>query len=190
MGNPLEIIEEMRKIKDYAANRYNPTLPYCAGGAIDLVFDGKKLYLFGITKTNCFKREYNAVSGIPDSKGNFDYSVERQKKEDVGPIPEGKYWINPDEFWENAWYKRGSYRSWGNYRITIHPFVDTKTFGSVGPMTGLFIERGGFFIHGGKTPGSKGCIDLTGSIDKFYEDVSLLVRDNPKCQIQLLVKYK
>ena len=38
--------------------------------------------------------------------------------------------------------------AWGNYRITIHPFTTTETYG-----------RGGFFIHGGDQLGSAGCID-------------------------------
>lgn len=182
--------KEKRKIKEYAANRYNPTLPYCGTGHIELLFDGEKLYLFATTANSSVRFEYKAVSGLPDASGNFDYGSHRQTRADVGPIPEGKYWINPDEFWENAWYKQGSYSSWGNYRITIHPFVDTNTHGSVGSATGLFVPRGGFFIHGGKTPGSKGCIDLTAVMDKFFKDVQNLIGDNDECQIQLSVKYK
>lgn len=181
--------EEKRRIKEYAANRYNPTLPFCGAGSIDLLFDGKTLYLFAVTETSCLQLKYNAVSGLPDKNGNFDYSVLRQTRADVGPIPEGKYWINPAEFWENAWYKSGSRSSWGNYRITIHPFVNTTTYGSIGPVTGMFVPRGGFFIHGGSTPGSKGCIDLTANMDKFFKDVQALLGENSNCQIQLQVKY-
>lgn len=184
------IDKEMRKIKEYAANRYNPTLPYCGEGNISLFFDGKKLHMSVIGKDSCYKLEYNAVSGLPDAKGGFDYSRQRQAKADVGPIPEGRYWINPDEFWEKAWYKFGMGSAWGNYRITIHPFVDTNTYGSVGPVTGLFVPRGGFFIHGGSTPGSKGCIDLSGEMDKFFNDLKDLIGKNTKCHIQLTVRYQ
>ena len=67
--------------------------------------------------------------------------------------------------------------SWGKYRITIHPFTTTNTF-----------HRGGFFIHGGKTPGSLGCIDLTSNIEAF---VSSLRKEGAirKCQIHLTVEY-
>jgi hypothetical protein len=162
---------------DYQSERYNPTLPYCGG--IKLWFDGKELSMFGVTDKVCLNYSYKAVSGKPDAKGNFDYSVEAQKKGFRGPIPEGTYWIRPDEFWENSWYKRGSYSAWGNYRITIHPFTTTQTYG-----------RGGFFIHGGDVPGSAGCIDLTGAIDQFYRDINCLVGMSSTCQIHLTVKYK
>lgn len=160
----------------YESERYNPTLPHCGG--IKLEFNGKKLFMSGMTDIMCFAHSYNAVSGRPDASGGFDYSVEAQKKKGKGPIPEGTYWIRPDEFWENAWYKRGSYTAWGNYRITIHPFTTTETHG-----------RGGFFIHGGDVAGSAGCIDLTGEMDKFYNDVRCLVGGSSTCQIHLVVKY-
>lgn len=176
---------EKQKIKTYASERYNPTIPYCSGG-ISLKFDGEFLYLF----SGDFTDKYKADSGIPDGKGNFDYGVQRQQSADVGPIPEGKYWINPDEFWVRDGWKFFLKDSYGNYRITIHPFADTQTYGSKGPATGLFIPRGGFFIHGGTKRGSKGCIDLTGSMDKFFDDVKRLIGENSKCQIHLSVKYQ
>lgn len=182
--------EKAKIVERNAERRYDPTLPHCAEGGITLLFDGKKLYLSGRVNGVYILLQYNAVSGIPDAKGNFDYSIQRQMKPDVGPIPEGKYWINPAEFWERGWYKPWMAESWGDYRITIHPFPETNTFGSVGSMSGLWMPRGGFFIHGGVKPGSKGCIDLTGEMDSFYKDVKSLVKDNPQCRIQLLVKYK
>ena len=95
-----------------------------------------------------------------------------------GLIPEGIYWINPDELWTISWYKKPFMEdSWGKYRVTIHPFTTTHTF-----------HRGGFFIHGGKTPGSLGCIDLTSNIEA---SVSSLRKEGAirKCQIHLTVKY-
>jgi hypothetical protein len=120
---------------------------------------------------------YPAVSGSPDSRGGFDYSATRQRTRNAGPIPEGVYWIRPDELWENAWYKRASVGAWGDYRITIHPFTTTTTFG-----------RGGFFIHGGATRGSIGCIDLTSNMNSFAQD---LIKESGlrKCQIHLTVEY-
>ncbi|MEZ5601109.1 MAG: DUF2778 domain-containing protein [Candidatus Competibacteraceae bacterium] len=75
-----------------------------------------------------------------------------------GPIPQGIYWIRPDELddnWLNCRLSDRFANAWGRYRISIHPFT-TETFG-----------RGGFFIHGGATPGSAGCIDLTNHMDRF-----------------------
>ena len=46
--------------------------------------------------------------------------------------------------------------SWGISRVWLEPSNKTNTYG-----------RDNFSIHGGWWPGSAGCIDLTGQIDKF-----------------------
>lgn len=38
---------------------------------------------------------------------------------------------------------------WGTYRVPLHPVDTTNTYGC-----------SGFFLHSGKYPGSKGCIDI------------------------------
>lgn len=84
----------------------------------------------------------------------FDYTVERQKWPNIGPIPEGAYWIQNFEITSPKMpFSEGA---WGKYRVTIHPFIQTVTYG-----------RGGFFIHGGATFGSAGCIDLAYGMDNF-----------------------
>lgn len=155
----------------YASERYDPNLAHC--NDLSLHFDGSSLRMEGGSK----EYSYPAVSGKPDSRGQFDYSKVRQQQRNTGPIPEGIYWIRPDQLWENAWYKRASTAAWGNYRITIHPFEKTQTFG-----------RGGFFIHGGTVRGSIGCIDLTSKMDQFAQD---LTRESGlrECQIHLTVSY-
>ncbi len=155
----------------YTDERYDPTLAHCS--ALILHFDGRELILRG----GKIFHTYKAVSGRPIN-GKFDYSVEAQKQKNRGPIPEGVYWIRPDEFWENAWYKPAPVDAWGNYRITIHPFTTTETY-----------KRGGFFIHGGSTPGSAGCIDLTSEMDQFYRDLKVEVAGIETCQIHLFVQY-
>jgi hypothetical protein len=155
----------------YAEERYDPSLAMCS--ALELKFDGLKLEVTGGSEVY----SYPAASGKPTKDGKFTYTKEAQKASFSGPIPEGVYWINPDELWTNKWYKRGSEASWGKYRVTIHPFTTTDTF-----------KRGGFFIHGGKVLGSVGCIDLTSHIEKFVSD---LEREGAmrKCQIHLTVSY-
>jgi hypothetical protein len=155
----------------YAEERYDPSLSMCS--SLALLFDGSKLKMTGGSKTYT----YPAASGKPGKKGKFTYTKEAQKASFSGPIPEGVYWINPDELWTNRWYKRGSYDAWGKYRITIHPHTTTQTY-----------KRGGFFIHGGKVLGSSGCIDLTSHMQAF---VSILEKEGAikKCQIKLMVKY-
>lgn len=123
-----------------------------------------------------------AVSGKPNEKKQFDYSSAHQSTPYKGPIPEGAYWIQPDQLWENNPVKAAMgitpRASWGNYRITIHPYPGTKTY-----------NRGGFFIHGGAVPGSAGCIDLTAYMDKFVNEMKKELEGLPKCYIPLTVRY-
>jgi hypothetical protein len=156
---------------DYSGERYNPTIGHCS--TLTLHFNGHRL----VTRGGSKEYIYSAVSGKP-TNGRFDYSKEAQMQKNKGPIPEGTYWIRPDELWENAWYKAGSTESWGNYRITIHPFTTTETY-----------KRGGFFIHGGSVPGSIGCVDLTNEIDQFVKDLKTELRGKETCQIHLFVEY-
>lgn len=157
---------------DYSGERFDPTLPRCLN--VTLFFDGKELRLTGSEKT--FK--YHAVSGRPLPNGKFIYTYARQTMSDIGPIPEGIYWINPSEMWTNSWHKIAPRASWGNHRITIHPFTTTETYG-----------RGGFFIHGGDIPGSAGCIDLTDDMDRFTDDLLREVGAGQNCQLRLEVNY-
>ncbi len=161
----------------YIKERFNPKTPQCAKSNLSLVFNGQILILT-IGGTNAVEKSYRAVSGKPDARMNFDYSKDRQKIPDVGPIPEENYWITPHELWENAWYKQGSRDAWGNYRIAIHPYPAAKTYG-----------RGGFFIHGGKFFGSAGCIDLASNMNKFIEDLHKALPGGKNCYIPLSVKY-
>jgi hypothetical protein len=136
----------------YAGERYNPSLAHCT--SLALRFDGNKLVMTASNEVY----SYPAVSGRPYTKGQFNYRVSNQMSPNGGPIPEGIYWINPDELWERGWLKsvflpESHERGWGDFRVTIHPFTTTETY-----------CRGGFFIHGGTDPGSAGCIDLTSQL--------------------------
>ena len=156
----------------YARERYDPSLAHCRRLALD--FDGSRLRMTGGKLTY----DYPAVSGKKGVAGLFSYTPERQRTPSGGPIPEGAYWINPAEIWELEWYNFWtSEEGWGKYRVTIHPFTTTVTHG-----------RGGFFIHGGKSPGSAGCIDLTTNISTFVQDLDK-EGARRKCQIHLTVKY-
>jgi len=162
---------------NYAEERTAPQVPVCRRSRIALVFDGSFLRATG-TKTAFL---FSAVSGKRDENGKFSYSIERQKIPYVGPIPEGEYWLQPSQMWENNWLKsliRTPRSAWGNFRLTIHPYPSTQTYG-----------RGGFFIHGGSTPGSAGCIDLTVGMDKFVEQLTTELEGLPECYIPLTVRY-
>jgi hypothetical protein len=79
----------------------------------------------------------------------------------------------------NGWNHPFMTRSaWGNYRIIIHPYPTTETFG-----------RGGMFIHGGDTPGSAGCVDLWDAMDTFVQDLHTEIGTNTDCMIPLRVNY-
>jgi hypothetical protein len=157
---------------DYSKERYDPSLAMCRD--LELRFDGQTLTFYAGGKIYT----YHAVSGEPLPDGSFPYDDARQRIPGIGPTPEGIYWINPSEMWTNGRLVRGSRSSWGNHRITIHPFTTTETFG-----------RGGFFIHGGSVPGSHGCIDLTSEMDRFTDDLVREVGAGQNCQIHLTVDY-
>jgi RHS repeat-associated protein len=88
---------------------------------------------------------YDATSGVP---GVTDPSIRNK-----GPIPPGQYTLNPKEISPTNPFRR-LLGDWGEYRAPLHPNEGTNTRG-----------RSGFFLHGGKTPGSAGCIDV-GDADK------------------------
>ncbi len=106
-----------------------------------------------------------------------------------GPLPESmSYWVLPSEieyferapleeqFW--AVLGRGNWRggtdSWGSERVKIHyenVYIGDRT--------------GGFYIHGGTTPGSAGCIDL-GDGSTWFIRQWLQYQQGP---IRLIVNY-
>lgn len=158
----------------YEAERYNPKVPTCGLAPIHLAFDGYFLHGFGVN----YSVSYPAVSGKMIN-GKFNYSVESQKHQNQGPIPEGEYWVQPSEIQENAWYRfNNSQAGWGDFWLTIHPYPKTETYG-----------RGGFFIHGGTMPGSIGCIDLSIHVGKFVESLNARLGKSKNCYIPLSVKY-
>lgn len=68
--------------------------------------------------------------------------------------------------------------AWGDYRWALKPKSGTKTHG-----------RSSFYLHGGSTPGSIGCIDLvtdSGDFAKYYEKWRSKTK---KSTIELVVDY-
>ena len=85
----------------------------------------------------------------------------------------------PSEMVTNGWkHPFMSHSAWGDYRIIIHPYPSTETYG-----------RGGMFIHGGDTPGSAGCVDLWDAMDTFVQDLNTEIGTNTDCMIPLRVQY-
>jgi hypothetical protein len=97
-----------------------------------------------------------ATSGRGSCKNNP--SLACQKKSFEGPLPVGEYYIYPHELSDpNPLYDIARtvfhLADWGDFRIRLHPRIQTKTFG-----------RNNFFLHGGGIPGSAGCIDVGGGL--------------------------
>lgn len=158
---------------------------------LSLYFNGKFLIFKVIEKDKILKFSYKAVSGRALKNGKFDYSKERQKMKSEGPLPEGEYYINPQEiqYSENrtkidklkgsigrGTMPGGEY-SWGKGRIWIKPsevYIDG-------------ILRNNFSIHGGREEGSAGCIDLTNNDVDFFRKIEQYRKESTK--IKLFVKY-
>lgn len=150
------------------AERGNSPLP---DAGVELLFDGATLSMPS-------GQAWPAVSGRPSGTGGFDYSPARQRLQGTGPIPAGVYYLDPSQLVDlsDRWFYFLRYeQAWGTHRITIHPFDSTHTFG-----------RGGFFIHGGASAGSAGCIDLTSSMASFARQLGAL---QPGTKVKLTVRY-
>jgi uncharacterized protein (TIGR02594 family) len=159
--------------RDHPAELGVPTAPVCGKANMSLRFDGRFL-----TMTGSPTRAYPAVSGRTTNSGGFDYSALRQQEHSTGPIPAGRYWLQPSQMWTNRWYSLAPRTAWGDHRLTIHVFPGTQTFG-----------RGGFFIHGGTHTGSAGCINLHSGMEDFVRDLKAATAKSPECYIPLTVEY-
>ncbi len=92
--------------------------------------------------------------------GQFDLTHARQKLSRIGPIPEGRYWIQPS-------------------------LLMTRL-----PILHLNYGRSGLFIDGGSVPGSAECIDHAPLVmDRFVADLKNLLGGLPECYIELEVSY-
>ena len=94
-----------------------------------------------------------------DAKWKTDakYVLDQQAKTTVSDLPGSNVKDEEHEFMQNT---KTSKISWGDYRWALKPKSGTNTFG-----------RGSFYLHGGSTPGSIGCIDLitnSGDFAKYY----------------------
>jgi RHS repeat-associated protein len=74
-----------------------------------------------------------------------------------GPIPSGFYMADPSQVGAGGFF-RDLLGDWGRFRVPLKPHPNTQTFG-----------RDGFFLHGGKKPGSAGCIDVGGSDVELFK---------------------
>jgi len=103
---------------------------------------------------------HNGTIWLYDKNGNlvgtYQYSTGRNgdtnpADKDNGPLPPGRYTINPSEISEGGFFRTWiDGRDWGGYRVPLHPSSHTDTHG-----------RDGFFLHGGGIRnGSEGCLKV------------------------------
>lgn len=131
-------------------------------------FNGSQLTLYGRDGS---MRGYQGVAGRVDSLGRNLFG---QQDADRGPLPEGRYSFDPKQIQNYSDTSRvdrmkgvfgggtfpGGTDSWGQQRVWLTPDPANTMYG-----------RGGFTIHGGTDPGSRGCIDLTGQAADFFSVV-------------------
>jgi hypothetical protein len=118
---------------------------------------------------------------VPPSNAADSPTCKYQDKKNYGPIPEDTYDIKQSRYQTidpisemkgllglGRW--PGSTRSWGSDRVWADPTKETQD-------SGLTFGRSDMAIHGGATPGSAGCIDLTGSMPSFSKSFRSLGHD-------------
>lgn len=186
-----------------AESEHESGLPPCLdarGCPVVLTFNGKSL-------VNAEGGGVPAVSGVPvntsgdpgDIARDFDYSDQRQDVRNIGPTPEGEYYMESNDEDSAAAgssrHTRDTYvngrGAWGDYSWPLSPTNGTDLKDTNGK------DRDGFFVHGGERPGSGGCIDCYRSRDGTeggeYEVKRMMdkIRErNPKpCYIKVIVDY-
>lgn len=144
-----------------------------------LTFNGHKLCWVG--------RPYNGKCWNGVSGADGYQKPEHQSIRDKGPIPEGRWRVRQDRyqryddipFQKKIWalFGRGTWPggtvTWGENRIWLEPKTVINLYG-----------RDNFSIHGGISPGSAGCIDLTSSMVNFTKVFKSYGMD-----LDLMVKY-
>jgi len=160
-------LEGVNQLEQTSTNSDGSTTSRLVDGLNSLVaFDGETLTLF---QQNGSTMSFGAVAGRLDEEGKTQ--IDLQGEPDTGPIPEGEWFFDPADIQaigtldailgaigRGKW--PGGTRSWGNQRVWLEPSPGTDTKG-----------RSGFTIHGGKSPGSRGCIDLCESAPDFFDAV-------------------
>ena len=134
-----------------------------------ILFDGQKIRV--LNRKGEVLWEGHATSG----KGKYMNDPNAQHLQDLGPIPEGEYYFSGKD-WNAQSPLRQLYNivrgngDWGDYNVRLKPVTYKGS-------------RHSFYLHGGKYPGSAGCIDALGGIKQIR---NLTFRQN---RIDLQVKY-
>jgi hypothetical protein len=132
-----------------------------------LSFDGYYLRWHAATVT-----KYLAFSGAEDESA-------RESEKDAGPIPQGKYTIDPDTVEDMP---AQDHEDWGTKRVWLQPQKAT-----VDRMKTCFpAVRTNMYIHGGTATGTSGCIEINDAAKhkSFFEQLAKYAK-----AIDIEVKY-
>jgi RHS repeat-associated protein len=130
---------------------------------------GLDVITFNGYRVNYYDSSWNLLGSYPAMSGNVGQTDPRIRNQ--GPLPPGLYSLKPSEVSAGG-FMRDLLGDWGRWRVPIKPQFGTDTFG-----------RDGFFIHGGKRPGSAGCIDVGSYDNELFE----LIRRSPDPMIDVMV---
>jgi hypothetical protein len=113
-----------------------------------------------------------------NSKWETDANYVKQvvTKQTVTGLPGSSVKDEPHEFKNNT---PTSAVAWGDYRWLLVPKKGTQTFG-----------RDRFYLHGGSTPGSIGCIDLVTESDDFAKYYAAWQARTGNSTISVIIDYK
>lgn len=137
---------------------------------VTVTYDGE--FVRVVDKNGNVLYEGLATSG----KGKYMNDPNAQNEQNLGPIPEGEYFFDSNN-WNYQTPIRQLYNilarngDWGFYNVKLTPVSYTGT-------------RHSFYLHGGSYPGSAGCIDAGRNITK----IQTLTANQGK--VPVIVKYK
>jgi len=151
---------------DYSSRNLSST------GTSELTFNGS--WLTALDSGGSILDSWKSSSGVPGS------TAADQWKLNYGPIPEGNYVVDSGkiESWSDLSFLGkmegnfgfgtwpGGVASWGQYRVPI------QTLDGGYSVTNEIVTRGDFYIHGGWTLGSRGCIDVSFGDISFFNYLS------------------
>jgi hypothetical protein len=70
--------------------------------------------------------KYHAASGRGAGHGHFPLDAKSQHAQSTGPIPEGAYWISPEELVTNSWahpfMRKSAWLIWFDYASLSEPY--------------------------------------------------------------------
>ena len=123
-----------------------------------------------------FVENGNTILELPAMSGNPNFQERKyQNLKNKGPLPEGNYRVKQNNVQdiENSIFEMigrgkapGGWSSWGKHRVWLTPFSSNTMHG-----------RDNFSIHGGKSLGSAGCIDLACQEEEFFDKFKKYGRD-------------